>query len=317
MFDLAGFVPVLRSDRGAAFLSEVVAQINNLVHTDHCLGSAYHPQSQGFVEARHQKINRLLASYCGKHPERWARWLPLAQWVMRATPLASRGSRSPFEIITGMLPQGPIDDVVRRLEPGKVLDPESYVRNLVDSLSSIHETIANELKATHDEGLHEKQMEEQGVALGVGDIVVLKVPPQMLAQEVGAAGGVSTRLLPRYRPTLYRIRKMVSPQDVILADPDTGSTQLGFQQPVHISRLHRFDLAELDTPIEEGPLTIEVLRGTSWKRGLVQRQSATGQVLVTYPDEEAEWLDLGSEEYRWTYSVDAPPKRRLRTKTRD
>ena len=104
MFDLAGFPPVLRSDRGAAFTSEIVAQINQLLNVTHSLGSAYHPESQGFVEARHQKVNRILASYCSAHPENWARWVPLCQWCLRATPMPYRSGRSAFEIVTGMLP---------------------------------------------------------------------------------------------------------------------------------------------------------------------------------------------------------------------
>ena len=94
MFDLAGFVLVLRSDRGAAFVSEVVEQINKPVGTDRSFGSSYRAQSRGVVDAWHQIVERTFASYPGSHLERWARRTPLAQWCMRATPLASRGNRS-------------------------------------------------------------------------------------------------------------------------------------------------------------------------------------------------------------------------------
>jgi len=309
MFDLAGFVPVLRSDRGAAFVSDIVAQICTLVNADHCFGSAYHPQSQGFVEARHQKVNRILASYASSHPEAWSRWLPLAQWCMRATPVSYRGDRSPFEIITGMLPQGPIDEVFRRLEPGKALDPGSYVRDLVDNLASIHKVVGQELKSVHEQELHEAAKQDRGESLQVGDTVVLKAPPQMIAQALGAtASGISTRLLPRFRAQLFKIAKRVSPQAVILADPDTGSTQLGFSQPIHLSRLRRFDLADLDHPIDDGPLAVEVFSGATWKRGQVVSQSSTGKVLVHFPEEEPVWLDLASEEYRWIYAAEELPE---------
>jgi hypothetical protein len=318
MFDLAGFVPVLRSDRGSAFVSDIVAQICTLVNTEHCFGSSYHPQSQGFVEARHQKVNRILASYASSHPESWSRWLPLAQWCMRATPLSYRGNRSPYEIITGMLPQGPIDEVFRRLEPGKSLDPGSYVRDLVDNLASVHRVVGAELKAVHDKEIHAADLRSKGEGFQNGDIVVLRAPPQMIAQTIGAtASGVSTRLLPRFRPQLFKVFKKVSPQAVNISDPDTNSTQLGFAQPIHVSRLRKFDLADLDHPIEEGPLSLELFRGSTWVRGQVVSQSSTGKVLLQLPDIDPEWVDLASEEYRWVYSVEELPalRRRLRGKT--
>ena len=331
MFDLAGFVPILRSDRAIAFTSDVIAQINKMLNTEHAMGSAYHPQSQGFVESRHQKLNRILASYASAHPERWVRWLPLAQWCLRATPLRNRSWKSPFEIITGMLPQGPIEDVFRRLEPGKFLDPGSCVRDLVDNLGTIHETIAKEMKAVHDEQAHRQALTEDGsAALKVGDYVVLKAPPQLVARAAGLVGSVSTRLLPRFRPQIYNIVKMASPQDAILAGPDSGSTNLGFSQPVHVTRIRRFDLADLDQPLSDGPLRIEVVRGSAWVRGDVLAQSATGKVKIKYDDDDGagrcEWIDLASEEYRWLHEqpVDGAPselapvvRRRLTTKTKD
>jgi len=217
-----------------------------------------------------------------------------------------------------MLPQGPIAAVFRRLEPGRALDPGSYVRDLVDNLASAHRVVGAELKALHDKELHASDLRDTGVDLQPGDIVVLKAPPQQIAQTIGMSStGVSTRLLPRFRPQLYKILKRVSPQAVILADPDSGSTQLGFAQPIHVSRLRKFDLADLDHPIEDGPLMMELFRGSAWVRGQVVSQSATGRVLVRIAEEEPEWLDLASEEYRWIYSTEELPatRRRLRQKT--
>ena len=56
-FDLCGFPAVLRSDRGAAFTSQVIASVNQLLGITHAFGTAFHPQSQGYVEGRHKSIN--------------------------------------------------------------------------------------------------------------------------------------------------------------------------------------------------------------------------------------------------------------------
>ena len=48
-FDVAGFPAVLRSDRGKAFTSDVVQAVNKMLNIEHAFGTAYHPQSQGYV----------------------------------------------------------------------------------------------------------------------------------------------------------------------------------------------------------------------------------------------------------------------------
>eukprot|EP00969_Alexandrium_andersonii_P213875 9444792-Alexandrium_andersonii.AAC.1 len=64
----------------------------------HVFGSSYHPQSQGYIEGRHQSVNRILAAYASHWPGQWARWSRLAQWILRATPRADRGGFSPYEL---------------------------------------------------------------------------------------------------------------------------------------------------------------------------------------------------------------------------
>ena len=49
-------------------------------------GAVYHPQSQGFIEARHKPINKTIRAYASANPQKWARYIKLAQWAMRATP---------------------------------------------------------------------------------------------------------------------------------------------------------------------------------------------------------------------------------------
>ena len=85
-FDLAGFPAVLRSDRGGPFVSEVVESVNALLGVRRAFGSSYHPQSQGFIEARHKPINKTIRAYASANPGNWARYIKLAQWAMRATP---------------------------------------------------------------------------------------------------------------------------------------------------------------------------------------------------------------------------------------
>ena len=100
-FDVCGFPTVLRSDRGPAFVSSVIDAVNQLLGVDHAFGAAYHPQSQGYVEARHKPINHTLAAYAKDNPGKWARRVKLCQWAMRATPREDRNGKSPYELVIG------------------------------------------------------------------------------------------------------------------------------------------------------------------------------------------------------------------------
>ena len=78
-----------------------------------------------------------------------------------------------------------------------------------------------------------------------------------------------------------------------------------------------------DLPLDDEPLWLELMKGTTWIKGKIISQSATGKVLVDLVDTGPEWVDLTSAEYRWIYTPksgstadsDAPPRRRMRSKT--
>ena len=103
-FDLAGFPVVLRSDRGAAFTGGVIAAINRIFSITHRLGSSYHPQAQGYIEARHKPINNIVKACCANFPETWPRVVKYAQWALRPTPRSDRQGRTPFGSVTGCKP---------------------------------------------------------------------------------------------------------------------------------------------------------------------------------------------------------------------
>ena len=99
--DICGFPVVLRSDRGSAFTSIVVEELNRLLQISHRVGSAYHPQAQGYIEARHKPIQSILRAYAGALAEDWSRYVKFVQWALRFIPREDRMGRSQYEIVTG------------------------------------------------------------------------------------------------------------------------------------------------------------------------------------------------------------------------
>ena len=313
-FDLAGFPAVLRSDRGTSFTGGVIKAVNTLLGITHAFGSSYHPESQGYIEARHKGINTTLAAYARDNPGQWARRCKLAQWAMRATPRGDRDGRSPFEIITGLKPQGPLQRIFQRMSRD-TMAPSAYIRDLTAHLKSVHDSVRTYMSAD----FAQKKLKEEGKDTSnwlpqIGDIVLLKRPPPAVqAQQGHRVGEVSARLTPLADVRPLRVLKQVGPKAYILCNPDTSATDLGFQQPVSLSRLIPFDMAALETPTNAGEeLWIDIKsnkvgRANDWLVRQIIGQLATGNVRLQSQDgSQTEIVDLASFEWRWR----TPPRSR-------
>jgi len=311
-FDLCGFPTVLRSDRGSEFTGAIVKAINTLLGVEHAFGSSYHPQSQGYVEARHKVVNQTLAAYAKAHPGKWARSVKLCQWAMRATPRADRDGKSPFEIITGLKPQGPLNRIFEKVS-STTLAPNAYVRDLCTHLEQTQKNVAVQLSADFAKRVHknEKYVHKNEWLPKPGDIVLLRRPPQAAASSHGKPDGeaavhVSARLQPLTAPKPYKVKKVVGSKSYILEDVDTGSTELSFSQPVALARLVPFDLCQLEAPInDDEELWIDIKsnqpgRTDRWLARRIVAQQSTGAVrLVSADGQQEEIIDLADYEWRW------------------
>lgn len=278
-------------------MSDIVRAVNQLLGIQQAFGSSYHPQSQGFIEARHKPINKTIRAYASSNPTKWARYIKLAQWAMRATPRADLGGRSPYEVITGLRPQGPLTTLFDKMKV-KTVTPSEYVKGLQENLQVIQEQVAMNYAAEIDAKLQKREGDSKsGWVPDVGDTVFLRRPPT----GAGDVKGTSRKLLPLCDTRLYRVAKVVGPSTYFLADADTGSSDLGFPQPVALDRLVPYDLCEMETPInEKEQLWIEV----DSKRGVetfrIIAQSATGRVrLRDETSGEEHTADLAKLDWRW------------------
>ena len=68
----------------------------------------------------------------------------VAQWLIRATPVARLQGRSPYEVVTGMKPQGPMEGVLRRVQSA-AFGVQDYVIDLIKNMTSIHKCIESSL----------------------------------------------------------------------------------------------------------------------------------------------------------------------------
>jgi hypothetical protein len=103
VYNLHGLPQCIISDRDKIFTSALWKELFCLIDTKLMMSSAYHPQTDGQTK----RLNQCLESYlrCTVHacPNKWFRWLPLAEfWYNTAFHTAI--GRTPFEALYGHPP---------------------------------------------------------------------------------------------------------------------------------------------------------------------------------------------------------------------
>ena len=79
-----------------------------MLNTKLKFSSAFHPQTEGQTEVVNRSLGDLLRCLVGEHVSNWDQILPMAEFAYNSSVNRSTG-RSPFEIVTGLLPRKPID----------------------------------------------------------------------------------------------------------------------------------------------------------------------------------------------------------------
>ena len=119
----------IQSDQGSNFMGKYFKGKMDEFGIKHVVSTAYHPESQGALERFHQTIKSMLKKYCLEHGSDWDRELPFALFAIRSAPNESLGF-SPFDLIFGHVPRGPLDVVY-----DKWLENKGEM-NLLDYVSS-------------------------------------------------------------------------------------------------------------------------------------------------------------------------------------
>jgi hypothetical protein len=104
VYKLHGLPQCIISDRDKIFTSALWKELFRLTDTQLMMSSAYHPQMDGQTE----RLNQCLESYlrCTVHacPNKWFRWLPLAEFCYN-TAFHTAIGRTPFEALYGHPPR--------------------------------------------------------------------------------------------------------------------------------------------------------------------------------------------------------------------
>ena len=147
VFARMGFPEEIQSDNGSQFTSEMFKEYLQLLGINHVRSSAYHAQSNGVVERFHGTIKPMIRKVIEKQPKQWHRYLPALLFAVRELPNAST-TFSPFELMFGRSPRGPIDLLANTWMGGKDAEEAKTVYQYVTDLKN---HIYDACQTAHDE----------------------------------------------------------------------------------------------------------------------------------------------------------------------
>ena len=292
--DAGSFPVVLRSDNAQEFHSRIVGELNRLLEVKHVTGSSYHPQSQGRVERMHRTLNKLVRALVDDDPEDWERHLQFAVLLLRTSPMAALGGRSPYEVVTGLKPRMPRS--MTGAFPVAELTTEDYVKELLASHQHVRDILQKEALAEieKDETTMGGRLKQE---LEVGDPVLVKREKDY--EHVAAP----TRFISKVYPGTYVVRTKLGPNSFNVEDLVDKDFVPPFRNPVNADRLIKLDMPELELDASQ-PRKVSVKESATgeFNTYLIDRFGVDGRVRVQLEDGAAStrrWLDLSKCEYRW------------------
>ena len=171
----------LWSDRGKAFIGEVVKYLSDLYDIKQKFTSGYHPQTNGLTERFNRTITNELAKVVNEKKDDWPNWLQPKVFAYNTTAQKSTGY-SPFELIHTFTPRIPIDNEL--VEPPANFKKKDWAQDAYKKAQELREdalknqeAAAGSQKATYDKGLKPTEFQ-------VGDFVRMYDPTAEAKQPV-------------------------------------------------------------------------------------------------------------------------------------
>lgn len=127
------------SDRGSAFLSGLMKEVESLLGFHKVNTTAYHPQTDGLVERFNRTLTAMLAKTAERGGKDWDHRLPYVLFAYRAS-MQESTQESPFFLLYGRDPRLPTDAVMSPLQAKTLVDLKEYGSDLAYRMSEAWES---------------------------------------------------------------------------------------------------------------------------------------------------------------------------------
>ena len=166
IYRLHGLPSSIVSDRDSRFLGHFWRSLWKMLGTSLDMSSAYHPQSDGQTEVTNRSLGNLLRCLVGDSIGTWDAKIPQAEFAHNHALNRSSGY-SPFQVVYGMSPRGPIDlstlpDQSRR---------HGVAADFIDDIHTIHQRVISNLQTSATNYKTAADAHRRRVVFEVGDQV--------------------------------------------------------------------------------------------------------------------------------------------------
>ena len=176
-----GVPNTLLSDRGANFLSKLMAEVYHLLGVRKLNTAAYHPQSDGLAERFHRTVMDMMAK-AGRDRRSWDAKLPYLLFAYRAA-MQSSTQVSPFKLLYGRDARLPTTDVLEPQSTPVVGTAEGYLSEFTERMAEAWRSAQDCIQQAqrrqqrqYDKGRVPTQFQE-------GDIVYVFMPAKTTGKE--------------------------------------------------------------------------------------------------------------------------------------
>ena len=169
-------VPVeLLSDRGPAFLSRLLMEVNNVMGIHKVNTTAYHPQTDGLVERFNRTLTDMLAKTVEANGTDWDQRLPYVLFAYRAS-LQQSTQESPFFLLYGRDPRLPTRQALSPDPLRQVVALDDYKAQMLTGLSEAWELAQKEVVKAQQRQKRQYDRHSRGVHFQKGDRVFVYMP---------------------------------------------------------------------------------------------------------------------------------------------
>ena len=88
----------LISDQGSHFINKTIKKLTDQFHIDHRWSTAYHPHSNGAIEAFNKTLTKGLTKICSTDKDYWDEKIPAVLWAYRIAYKRST-DQTPFRLV--------------------------------------------------------------------------------------------------------------------------------------------------------------------------------------------------------------------------
>lgn len=171
----------LLSDRGAAFLSKLMADVYKLLGLKKVNTTAYHPQTDGLVERFNRTLTDMLSKKVLRSSKDWDVQLSYVLFAYRASPQQSTGE-SPFFLLYGRDPVLPSEEMLKSNPETNNVDVGDYRSEIAIRMSTAWESAQSKIKSAQQRQKHQYDKKARDPKVREGDRVFVYSPAEKITK---------------------------------------------------------------------------------------------------------------------------------------